>query len=91
MQCSILGLTNEQGDLPEQRGTRMSDPPETPSLTITVTEAARYLGIGRNTAYEAIRRNEIPSIRIGRRIVIPRHRFLEWLGASDTDEGDAGQ
>ena len=66
----------------------MSDSPEAPSLTITVAEAARYLGIGRNSAYEAVRRNEIPSIRIGRRIVIPRHRFLEWLSASDADPGD---
>ena len=69
----------------------MSDSPEAPSLTITVAEAARYLGIGRNSAYEAVRRNEIPCIRIGRRIVIPRHRFLEWLGASDANPGDTGQ
>ncbi|MEX1207457.1 MAG: helix-turn-helix domain-containing protein [Acidimicrobiia bacterium] len=69
----------------------MSDSPEVPSLTMTVGEAARFLGIGRNSAYEAVRRNEIPSIRIGRRIVIPRHRFLEWLGASDTDSGGAQQ
>jgi len=77
------------GGLPEQWGTPVSDPSEAPSLTITVGEAARYLGIGRNSAYEAVRRNEIPSIRIGRRIVIPRHRFLEWLGASDADPDDA--
>ena len=65
----------------------MCESSKAPSLTITVDEAARYLGIGRSSAYEAVRRNEIPSIRIGRRIVIPRHRFLEWLGASDTDPG----
>ena len=69
----------------------MSDSSEAPSLTITVEEAARYLGIGRNSTYEAIRRNEIPYIRIGRRIVIPRHRFLEWLGASDANPGGAQQ
>ena len=69
----------------------MSDPSEAPGLTITVGEAARYLGIGRNSAYEAVRRGEIPSIRIGRRIVIPRHRFLEWLGGSDADPVDHQQ
>ena len=69
----------------------MGDRQVNASLTITVDEAAFYLGISRNSAYEAVRRNEIPNIRIGRRIVIPRHRFLEWLGAPDADEGGAQQ
>jgi len=66
----------------------MSGPSESASLTMTVDEAARILGISRNSAYEAVRRNQIPSIRIGRRILIPRHRFLRWLEASDTDPAD---
>lgn len=40
--------------------------------TYTVDEAAERLGIGRNAAYEAIKRGELPALRIGRRIVIPR-------------------
>jgi excisionase family DNA binding protein len=44
-------------------------------LTFTVEEAANLLGISRNTAYEAVRRGEIPIIRIGRRILIPRNRL----------------
>lgn len=44
----------------------------TDCMTVTVDEAARALGIGRNTAYEAVRRGEIPSIRIGYRVLIPR-------------------
>lgn len=39
--------------------------------TTTVIEAAKRLGIGRNQAYDAVRRGELPSIRIGKRIVIP--------------------
>lgn len=39
--------------------------------TVTVREAAKVLGIGRNLAYEGVRRGEIPSIRVGARIVIP--------------------
>ena len=38
--------------------------------TLTITEAAKILGIGRNQAYEAARRGEIP-IKIGRRILVP--------------------
>jgi excisionase family DNA binding protein len=33
--------------------------------TYDVDEAARILGIGRSAAYEAVRRGEIPSIRLG--------------------------
>ena len=40
-------------------------------LTTTIPEAAELLGIGRNTAYEAVRRGEIPTIRIGKRILVP--------------------
>jgi excisionase family DNA binding protein len=41
-------------------------------LTLTVEEAAEALGISRAFAYEAVARGEIPSVRIGRRIIIPR-------------------
>jgi len=39
--------------------------------TLTVDEAALRLGIGRNAAYDAVKRGEIPSIRIGRRLLVP--------------------
>ena len=39
--------------------------------TKTVEEAAKILGIGRNQAYEAVHRGDIPTIRIGKRILIP--------------------
>ena len=40
-------------------------------LTLTVEEAAAVLGISRALAYELVRRGEIPSVRLGRRIVVP--------------------
>jgi excisionase family DNA binding protein len=40
--------------------------------TISVVEAAQKLGIGRNQAYEAVGRGEIPTIKIGRRILVPK-------------------
>lgn len=48
-------------------------------LTITVVEAAAKLGIGKNQAYEAVRRGEIPTIRIGGRILVPRAAFERML------------
>jgi excisionase family DNA binding protein len=50
----------------------MSDSESTVSrATVTIVEAAKRLGIGRNQAYEAAHRGEIPSIRIGKRILVP--------------------
>ena len=45
----------------------------------TVIEVAEKLGIGKNPAYEAVRRGEIPSIRLGGRVIIPKARFHRWL------------
>lgn len=39
--------------------------------TVTVPEAARRLGIGRSTAFAAAKRGDLPSIRIGGRVVVP--------------------
>lgn len=40
--------------------------------TLTIPEAAKALGICRNQAYEAARRGEIPTIKIGKRLLVPR-------------------
>lgn len=58
-------------------------------LTLTVEEAAATLGISRAFAYEAVRRGEIPSIRIGRRILVPYaalDRLLSAIGPEPTAE-----
>jgi excisionase family DNA binding protein len=48
-------------------------------LTMTVEEAAAALGISRAFAYEAVARNEIPHVRIGRRILVPRAALQRML------------
>lgn len=40
-------------------------------LTISVPEAGKRLGIGRNAAYEAARRGDLPVLRFGKRLVVP--------------------
>ena len=53
--------------------------------TMRVEDAARFLGIGRQLAYDLAKKNELPgALRLGRRIVVSRaalERFLE--GRSD--------
>jgi hypothetical protein len=52
--------------------------------TMTVPEAGRvYFDLGRNASYEAARRGEIPTIRIGRLLRVPvvaLERKLEEAG-----------
>lgn len=57
-------------------------------LTLTVEEAARLLGISRALAYELVARGEVPGIRLGRRIVVPR-RALDTLLDTTTTEASA--
>jgi excisionase family DNA binding protein len=47
--------------------------------TVTVEEAATILGVGRNKAYEAARSGEIPTIRIGKRLLVPRAALKRLL------------
>jgi excisionase family DNA binding protein len=55
-------------------------------LTWTVDEAADLLGLSRPCAYEAVHRGEIPSIRVGRRILIPRAALSLRLAAAGAAE-----
>ena len=49
-------------------------------LTTSVPEAGKLLGIGRNAAYEAARRGDIPAIKIGKRVVVPTALLKRMLG-----------
>lgn len=48
--------------------------------TYTVQEAAMILGIGRGAAYEAARTGRLPTIRVGRRILVPLPNLEKLLG-----------
>jgi len=49
-------------------------------LTTSVPEAGKLLGIGRNAACEAARRGDIPTIKIGKRVVVPTALLKRMLG-----------
>ncbi len=48
-------------------------------LTLRVEDLMPILGIGRNTAYELVRSGQIRSVRIGRKIRIPKSEVLAFL------------
>ena len=49
-------------------------------MVVTVPEAARLLGISRTHAYELVTRGELAHVRLGRRIVVPKHAISALLG-----------
>jgi len=52
---------------------------ESARVTMSVGEAGKRLGVGRNKAYEAARAGQIPTIRIGKRLLVPIAAFERML------------
>ena len=42
-------------------------------------ELSKILGISKNKTYEVVNRYDFPKIRVGRRIIISKKHFLEWM------------
>jgi excisionase family DNA binding protein len=51
-------------------------------LVLDVPEAAKLLNISRNAAYLAARRGDLPTVRVGGRILVPRAALLRMLDAT---------
>lgn len=52
---------------------------EPKASTLTIAQAAERLGICRESVYRAVRRGEIPVIRIGKLLLVPREPFERLL------------
>lgn len=48
-------------------------------IVMTADEVRQALGIGRRQVYDLLNRSDFPSIRLGRKILVPRDAFLRWL------------
>ena len=57
----------------------------TKKITGTVDEAAEVAGVSRNSAYEGVKRGDIPSIRIGKRILVLWGPFMRKLGVEESE------
>ena len=62
---------DNQTDITEATPADPSD--RSTSRVWSVGEAATLLGISRAHAYELVARGEFPHVRLGRRIVVPKH------------------
>jgi excisionase family DNA binding protein len=67
----------DQGNV--ELGTALPDISRMPDEVLTVVDVAKLLRVGRNSLYEAIRRDEVPHRRIGRKILLSRRAIMRWL------------
>ncbi len=63
---------------PIKGDTSMSE--NTQAKTYKIEEAAKLLGLGRNQTYEAARRGDIPCLKIGKRLLVPKAALDRLLG-----------
>jgi putative molybdopterin biosynthesis protein len=57
-------------------------------IALTVPEVAAELQIPGPTVYDLIRRGEIPSVRVGKRIRVPKRRLEEWVNGRQAAAAD---
>jgi excisionase family DNA binding protein len=57
------------------------------SHVVSIEEAARILGVGRSCAYSSVKAGEfpVPVIKVGRRLLVSRHRLEELLGMPENE------
>ncbi len=59
-------------------------------MVLTVKEAAGLLRISRGLAYEMVRQGWLPSIRLGRRILVPRRALERMLASAESQPAGQG-
>jgi excisionase family DNA binding protein len=57
--------------------------------TVSVTQAAKILGISRGSAFSAVHRGEIPALRLGHRLVVPTAALKKMLESPSLTTGSA--
>ena len=57
-----------------------------PSLTLSVEDMAKQLGIGRTKAYELVRNPGFPAIKVGKRTLVNRDELTKWLAEESGKE-----
>ena len=48
-------------------------------LSLCASDIAAVLSISRANAYNLLRREDFPTLHIGKRMVVPKDRFIQWI------------
>jgi len=76
---------------PERTGRKVAPPSERGVLAYSVPQAGRLIGLSRNASYEAAARGEIPTMRVGSRLIVPVVAFKRLLASAGTKEKGANR
>lgn len=72
----------------QSAGALLPDPMTRPTLPVW-PDTGQILGLSKSATYEGIRTGEIPSIRIGRRILVPTAALRRMLCMGDERQREA--
>ena len=75
-QSGRISLNMEKEFMMEKSETELS---ASESLTVTIPEAAQLLGLSISKTYEAARMGQLPTIRVGTRVLVSRRRLQEFV------------
>ena len=56
-------------------------------LFLNAETVAKILGVSPSSGYELMHEKDFPALRVGKRIVIPKERFIQWVD-QNTNGGD---
>ena len=51
-------------------------------ITLRAEQVAAVLGISRSNAYALIRHEDFPTLHIGKRMLVPKDRLIQWIEES---------
>ena len=51
-------------------------------LTLCAEDVAAALGISRTNAYALLHQEDFPTLHIGKRLLVPRDKFIQWINDS---------
>lgn len=56
-------------------------------LFLNAEVVARVLGVSPSSGYELMHQKDFPVLRVGKRIVVPKERFIQWVEQSTAGGG----
>ena len=56
-------------------------------LFLNAETVAKVLGVSPSSGYELMHEKDFPALRVGKRIVVPKERFIQWVD-QNTNGGD---
>ena len=48
-------------------------------FTLNANQVAEILGVARNTAYTLMHSEGFPTMHVGRRLLVPKDKLLQWM------------